>query len=77
MTQDVAFAARLVATEGTPVELNEDVVAVCVQLNVLRQVLSRTELPLAQFAEELFEVKAHRQLGHFGSHAPRAHGCPT
>lgn len=34
VTQDVALATRLIATERAAVELNEDVVAVCVQLNV-------------------------------------------
>lgn len=35
VTQDITLATRLVATERAAVELDEDVVAVCVQLNVL------------------------------------------
>lgn len=35
MAQDVAFATRLIATERTAIELDEDVVAICVQLYVL------------------------------------------
>ena len=59
VAQDVAFAARLVATERAAVELDEDVVAVRVQLDVLGQILPRAELSLAKFAVELLEVKAH------------------
>ncbi len=77
MTQHVTFAAGLVATERAAVELDEDVVAVRVQLNVLCQVLTRAELSLAQLAEELLEVKTHRQFGHFGGHADAAHVAPA
>lgn len=77
VTQDVPLAARLVAAEGAAVELDEDVVAVGVELDVLRQVLAGAELTFAQFAEELLEVKAHRQFGHFGSHVWAEHVAPA
>lgn len=77
VAQDVTLAARLVATEGAAVELDEDVVAVGVQLDVLRQVLTRAELPLAEFAEKLLEIKTHRQFGHFGRRANVARVAPA
>lgn len=65
MAQDVAFAARLVAAERAAVELDEDVVAVRVQLDVFGQILPRAELSLAKFTVELLEVETHRQFAHF------------
>lgn len=61
MAQDVPFAARLVAAQRAAVELDEDVRAVGVKLNVFGEVLPRAKLPLAEFAEELFKVEADRE----------------
>lgn len=59
MAQHIPLAAGLVAAERAAVELDEDVRAIGVELDVLGEVLARAELSLAEFAEELLKVKTY------------------